>query len=379
MLNNNSLDEIRSQKKIKVMGIGGSGCNTISRLSALNFEGIELITANTDSYSLSTSTADKIIFLGENMTSGHGAGGDIQIGKSAAEESFKTIIDCIQGADLLFLTAGLGGGTGSGAIEIVARIAASLGILTISNVTLPFSFEAERRKNSAYEATIGLQAFTNTLITIPNDRLVDFSEPDTPIKTTLGMSDDVLIKQIDGISEILNSEGLLTIDFSHISKFMNLNGGTFISTGFGNGENRVISAIKDALSHPLLEPIPIHQAQGMVVKLTGDIKIDEIDTVTTYLKEKTNNDVEILPVVEHKEFANDQIKIALILTGMGATPIEYPQKNAGVPIHSQSDKNHLAKAEKKEPKFIPSIQDYGDELEIPAFLRRGYNLEQQYS
>ena len=378
MQKDNSIEAIRKNKKIKVIGIGGSGCNTISRLSALGLEGIELIAANTDSYSLSVSTADRVILLGENITSGFGAGGDVQLGRSAAEESYKTIIGCIQDADILFLTAGLGGGTGSGAIEIIARIATSLGILTISNVTLPFSFEAEKRKNCAYEATLGLQAFTNTLITIPNDRLMGLSAPDTPINTTLGMSDDVLIKQLDGLSEILNSEGLLTIDFSHISKLMKLNGGTYISIGFGQGNNREIKAIKDALSHPLLESIPIHQAQGMIVKLTGDIKLDEIDTVASYLKEKAINDVEILPVIEHKEFANGQIKVSLILTGMGATPIEYPQENADVTFTSQSAKKQSEKIEKDKPPLIPVLQDYTDELEIPAFLRQGYNLEQHY-
>jgi cell division protein FtsZ len=375
----NPQKENRSQEKIKVMGIGGCGCNTISRLSALDLEGIELIAVNTDSYALSNCTADKVLILGQNITNGHGAGGDQQIGKIAAEESFKSIIECIQGADLLFLTAGLGGGTGSGAIEIIARIAASLGILTISNVTLPFSFEAEKRKNSAYEATIELQPFTNTLITVPNDRLMEFSDPNTPIKTTLGMSDDVLIKEIEGLSEILHSQGLLNIDFSHISKLMNLSGGTFISIGFGSGENRINSAIQDALSHPLLEPIPIHQAQGIIVKLSGNIKIDEIDTITTFFKDKTHSDVEILPVVEHKDFSNDQIKIALILTGMGATPIDYPEKSEEVSIKINTNSKPIWENEETKTNSMPSFQNFKDDLEIPAFLRRGYNLEKQYN
>jgi len=365
------------QKKIKVMGIGGSGCNTISRLSTLNLEGIELIAANTDSFSLSTCGADKTILLGQNTTFGHGAGGDLQLGKIAAEENYKIIIEYIQEADLLFLTAGLGGGTGSGAIEIVARIAASLDILTISNVTLPFSFESEKRKNTAYEATIKLQPFTNTLITIPNDRLMEISAPNAPIKTTLGLSDDVLIKGIQGLSEILYNQGLMNIDFSHISKLMNLNGGTFISIGFGTGEQRVVSAIQDALSHPLLEPTPIHQAQGIIVKLTGDVKIDEIDSAAIFLKEKAPADVEILPVVEHKEFANNQIMVSLILTGMGATPINYPDKISNAPTKTQvSSKIH--EIHKEIDVYSKPFDNFEDELEIPAFLRRGYNLANQH-
>ncbi|MDO9545390.1 MAG: cell division protein FtsZ, partial [Pelolinea sp.] len=373
----NPLKDNVSLKKIKVLGLGGSGCNTISRLSALNLDSAELIAANTDSFSLSNCRAEKTILLGQNTTFGHGAGGDLQMGRKAAEESYRTIIECIQGSDLLFLTAGLGGGTGSGAIEIAARIAASLGILTISIVTLPFSFEAERRKTSAYEATIELQPFTNTLITIPNDRLVELTALNTPINTTLGMSDDILIKSIQGLSEILSNQGVMNIDFSHISKLMRSNGGTFISIGFGTGRERVASAIQEALAHPLLEPTPIHQAQGIIVKLTGDTRIEEIDSATAFLKEKAPEGVEILPVIEQKNYTDDQIMVSLILTGMGATPVQYPEEivTESIKIHN---KNEVPEIHENNPLYSKSLQNYDDELEVPAFLRRGYNLANQF-
>ena len=365
-----------STKKIKVMGLGGCGCNTISRLSVLGLDSVELIAANTDSFTLNNCGADKAILLGQNTTFGHGAGGVLQIGRNAAEESYEAIIDSIRGADLLFLTAGLGGGTGSGAIEIAARIAASLDILTISTVTLPFSFEAEKRKNTAFSATIDLQHFTNTLITIPNDRLMEIAASDTPIKTTLGMSDDILIKGIQGISEILNNQGLIKIDFSYISKLMKLNGGTYISIGFGSGKERAIDAIQDALTHPLLEPTPINQAQGIIIKLTGDIKIDEIDPSISYLKDKAPEDVEILPVIEQKDFGNDQLMISLMLTGMGATPLSYPEQTEKSPVKAPQTNTGL-KENKDNLIYSKTLEDFEDELEVPAFLRKGYNLANQ--
>ena len=277
MNNHSQLKYETGSQRIKVLGLGGSGCNTISRLSALNLEGVELIAANTDFHSLSTCRADRVIRLGINTTNGQGAGGYLSNGRTAAEENYKDLIDCIQGTDLLFLTTGMGGGTGSGAIEIAARIAASLDILTISIVTLPFSFEAEKRKSIAYEATINLQPFTNTLITIPNDRLVGLAAPNTPFNTALGMADDILIKGIQGITSILNNHGLMNIDFSHISKLMKNGGGAYISIGYGQGKERVVSAIQNALVHPLLEKTPNHQARGIKINKNGDFKINKID------------------------------------------------------------------------------------------------------
>jgi len=364
-------------KKIKVLGLGGSGCNTISRLSALNLEGVELIAANTDFHSLSACRADKVIQLGIKTTNGQGAGGDLSTGKIAAEENYKDLIGCIQGSDLLFLTTGMGGGTGSGAIEIAARIAASLDVLTISIVTLPFSFEAEKRKSIAYEATINLQPFTNTLITIPNDRLVSITKPNTPINTALGMADDVLIKGILGITGILNNHGLMNIDFSHISKLIKNGGGAYISVGYGQGNERAVSAIQNALIHPLLEKTPIHQARGIIIKLTGDLKINEINIAIAYLKEKTGKDTEILPIIEQREISNGQVMVSVLLTGIGATPILYEDEHQNKQTEA-AEKDYIQINNEEDLLYSKSLKDYEDELEVPAFLRKGYNLDKQY-
>jgi len=377
-MNNNSQpkDESVSQK-IKVLGLGGSGCNTLSRLSALNLEGVELIAANTDFHSLSTCRADRVIRLGINTTHGQGAGGNLSTGRTAAEENYKDLIDCIQDTDLLFLTTGMGGGTGSGAIEIAARIAASLDILTISIVTLPFSFEAEKRKSIAYEATINLQPFTNTLITIPNDRLVGLAAPNTPFNTALGMADDILIKGIQGITSILNNHGLMNIDFSHISKLMKNSGGAYISIGYGQGNERVVSAIKNALIHPLLEKTPVHQAHGIIIKITGDLKINEIDLATAYLKEIADEDTEILPIVEQREISNDQIMVSVLLTGIGATPLLYQAEHQHK-SNELAEKDNILVNNEENLVYSKSLKEYEDELEVPAFLRKGYNLGKQY-
>ena len=377
MNNHLQLKDKSISTKIKVLGLGGSGCNTISRLSALNLEGVELIAANTDFYSLSICSADRTIQLGTNITNGMGAGGDLSTGRAAAEENYKDLIECIHGSDLLFLTAGLGGGTGSGAIEIAARIAASLDILTISIVTLPFSFEAEKRKGIAYEVTINLQPFTNTLITIPNDRLVNLAAPNTPIKTTLGMADDILIKEIQGITGILNNHGLMNIDFSHISKLMKNGGGTYISIGYGQGNERVVSAIQNALIHPLLGNTPIHQAHGIIIKLSGDLRFNEIDSAITYLKEKVGKDTEILPIVEHREINDSHVMVSILLTGIGATPLLYQDEYQHKPTELTEKDYPLVKNEENLV-YSKSLKDFEDKLEVPAFLRKGYNLGKQY-
>jgi len=377
MNNQSQLKYETGSQKIKVLGLGGSGCNTITRLSALNLDGIELIAANTDFHSLSTCRADRVIRLGINTTNGQGAGGNLSTGRTAAEENYKDLIECIQNTDLLFLTTGLGGGTGSGAIEIAARIATSLDILTISIVTLPFSFEAEKRKSIAYEATISLQPFTNTLITIPNDRLVGLAAPNTPINTTFGMADDILIKGIQGITGILDNHGLMNIDFSHISKLMKNGGGAYISIGYGQGEERVVSAIQNALIHPLLEKTPIHQASGIIIKITGDLKINEIDSAVAYLKELAGEDTEIFPVVEQRGLINGQVIASVLLTGIGATPLLYQAEYQHQPTEL-NDKDYILANDDKNLVFSKSPKDFEDELEVPAFLRKGYNLGKQY-
>ena len=214
-------------------------------------------------------------------------------------------------------------------------------------------------------------------IHLPSDRFVDLAAPNTPIKTALGMADDVLIKGIQGITGILNNHGLLNIDFSHISKLMKNGGGVYISIGYGQGNERIISAIKNALMHPLLEKTPIHQAQGIIIKLTGDLKINEIDLAIEYLKEKVGEDTEIIPVVEQTETGDDQVMVSILLTGIGATPL-LSQDNYQHKPTKLIEQDYISVNNKENLVYSKSVEDYEDTLEVPAFLRKGYNLNKTY-
>lgn len=367
----------KSSSRIKVLGLGGAGCNTISRLALVQIPGVELIAANTDQQSLNTNPAHHRIMLGSALTRGLGAGGNPQIGKAAAEESFREINNIVKDADLLFLTAGMGGGTGSGAIQIAARIARSLDIPTISIVTIPFSFEAGRRQTNAHEAIAALQPFTDTLITIPNNRLLEIASPETTLEAAFGMSDDVLLKGIQGISEMLSAPGLLDVDFSHIVRLMKNQGGTYISLGYGNGEQRAVQAIEHALSHPLLENIHVGQAQGIIVKFSGNLSISELEQAMNYLQEHASPDTEIIPAVNTQNRLEDQIMVTMLVTGIGATAVEYP----AVEVARAEEKESMIEIPQEEPtltldiparSFDPAEKDM-DDLEVPAFIRRGYN------
>ena len=370
---------LRTAPRIKVLGLGGAGCNTITRLAYLQIPGVELIAANTDQHSLQTNPAHRKVMLGSGLTRGLGAGGNPETGKSAAEESYRDLIASVQDCDLLFLTAGMGGGTGSGAIQIAARIAKSLNIPTISIVTLPFNFEAGRRQINAHEAIADLQPFTDTLITIPNDRLIEIASPETTLEDAFGMSDDILMNGIHGITEMLSSPGLMDVDFSHVLRLMKNNGGTYISIGYGNGEQRAIRAIEQALTHPLLENIHTEQAQGIIVKFSGDLSIVELDQAMQYLQSITSPDIEIIPAVNPQERMEGQVMVTMLVTGIGATAVEYPNveitrverpaaESEPVPVLEESPLPLDVDAHS----FDPAEKDM-DDLEVPAFIRRGYN------
>jgi len=372
-MNKENINEnIQTAFDIKVIGFGGSGCNSINRLSSLKLDRVELIAANTDFQSLAACDADKKIQLGGNSTKGLGTGGSYQKGKKAAEENYRELINAIKDAELVFLTTGMGGGTGSGAIEITARIAASLALPTFSIVTLPFSFESDNRKALAYEATLNLQPFTNTLITIPNDRIYDIADAHSPLSSTLGLTDDILINCISGITEILNPVGLINIDFSHIKRMLEQSGGAYIGNGFGEGENRSISAIHNALIHPLLEAPPLHQAKGVVIRIIGDLQINEINEALDYIKEKLPAETEVIPVIEQRFLHNNQIKISMMITGLGAGTIPVYQSNPSIQNGVDKELFSTSGSEIKSTDSQSSI-GFNEELEVPAFIRKGYN------
>jgi len=366
-------ESITSNPRIKILGLGGGGCNTVNRLSFLEIPGILLTAANTDAQALTALRVEEKISLGTVLTRGLGSGGDPLIGQRAAEESFRDLIECIKDADLLFLTAGMGGGTGSGAIEIAARIARSLGIMTIAVVTLPFSFESGRRSYHAMEAVAYLRPFTDTLITVPNDRLLSLADNHTTLSAAFSLADDLLIKAIQGLSSIIRSEGIMSVDISHVLRLMKQKGGSYISIGTGSGENRVIAALDHALRHPLLEDISIENAAGMIVKLAGQVSVVEIQTALEYLKSQTSNDVEIITAVSEDNLlaAEGQVQAMVMVTGIGGVGM------TDIPFTSESVPQKMEKIEEVAIPVSGSFPQVGftnadpkpDNLEVPAFIR----------
>jgi cell division protein FtsZ len=362
----------KSFPKITVVGLGGGGCNTINRLASLHLANISLVAANTDALTLNACSADKLILLGNSLTRGLGSGGDPEIGRQAAEESFRDLITSINGTDMLFLTAGMGGGTGSGAIEIAARIARSLNVLTIAIVTTPFSFESGMRNQTAHEFTAKLRPFVDTLITIPNDRLIGLSTCETTLRSAFAMADDLLVKGIQTISSMMHSSGLLNVDFSHVLRLIRQKGGCYISSGVAYGENKSCDALRNALQHPLLEEIPLQNTKGIIIKFKGVLGLSEVHAAMNYLKEKVSPDVELITALEEDNSIIDQVQVMVLVTGIGAIAVQ----DQNPPKEEIVEPLPVVVAEPVTKSLISGYTPADlspDDLEVPAFIRRSYN------
>lgn len=360
---------------IKVIGLGGGGSNAINRMIELGIEGVEFIAANTDRQALESCLASKKIQLGPRLTRGLGSGGNPKIGEAAAEESYRELNAALNGADMVFLTAGMGGGTGSGAISIAARVAKTLGAVTIAIVTTPFSFEVGRRQKNAQEWLSKLQPNTDTLITVPNDRLLQIAPRDLPLELAFRLADDVLRQGIQGISELVLQSGLINIDFAHIRQLMLRGGGSFLSIGYGEGENKAAKAIENALHHPLLESIPVENASGIIANFTGgnDLTFLEVAAALETLQAKTNCQAEIIPGVISNDQMVNRTQAILVITGIGATPVDTATRS---PVEQTAEVSLLASEPVQlpfsQPAPLPQIELAGaaNDIDLPAFLRR---------
>jgi len=298
---------------LKVIGLGGGGCNAINRMIELGMSNVSFIACNTDAQALHASLAPTTIQLGPHVTRGLGAGGKPNVGEAAAEESYRELSRALDGADMVFLTAGMGGGTGTGSIPIVARVARSLGAIVVAIVSLPFSFEVGRRQQNANDGLVKLQQYTDTLITVPNDRLLQLASPDMPLELAFCLADDVLRQGVQGISELITEPGLINVDFAHIRHMM-LNGqGAILSIGIGQGENKAMKAIENALHHPLLESINIENATGIIANFSGgsDLTFLEVADALTYLQEATHSRAEIIPGVINDSRMTDRAQVII--------------------------------------------------------------------
>ena len=367
---------------LKVIGLGGGGQNAVDRMIELGLSGIDFIAANTDAQVLHKSQAPVKIQLGPELTRGLGAGGNPEIGEAAAEESYKELNEALTGADMVFLTAGMGGGTGTGSISVAARIAKSLGAVVIAVVSLPFTFEMGRRQKNAREGLAKLQPHTDTLICVPNDRLLECAPRDLPIEMAFRMADDVLRQGIQGISELITQPGLINVDFSHIRTMMKNGGGSLLAIGTGEGENKIMDALEHALHHPMLESINLSDARGIIANFTGgsDLAFVEVMEALNALQEKTHADTEIVPGIICDDRMEDRVQVILVLTGIGATSVDSAHNQ---PTITETQAVNQAESQDGESvmltSFTPStdpqfeMADRPADLDIPAFIRRKMN------
>lgn len=373
---------------LKVIGLGGGGGNAVTRMMELGLKDVEFIVANTDHQVLEKNPAPVKIQLGPRVTRGLGAGGNPSIGRAATEESCREIASALQGADMVFLTAGMGGGTGTGAIPVVAEIARSLGAVTIAIVTTPFSFEMGRRQRNASEGLDLLRKYTNTLIAIPNDRLLFIAPRNLPIETAFRLADDVLRQAVQGITELITEPGMINVDFAHVRRLIQLGGGAMMSIGQGEGEHKTRKALEQALHHPLLETIALENAAGIIANFTGgdDLTLFEVQDALANLQEQTSNRTEIVLGVIQDERMEDRVQITLIVTGLGAPTLEETLFKVAAPSKAEAPKVPQQAALVSDPKPMPVPTEKTEpipqvtsgispsNLDLPAFLRRRARL-----
>ncbi|HWQ46721.1 MAG TPA: cell division protein FtsZ [Longilinea sp.] len=356
---------------LKVLGLGGGGSNAVNRMIEMGIEGVDFIAANTDAQALRNSLAPIKIQLGPHTTRGLGSGGRPEIGEAAAEESYKELNAALAGADMVFLAAGMGGGTGTGAVSIAARVARHIGAIVVAIVSTPFGFEVGRRQTNAREGLAKLQPYTDTLITVPNDRLLQLAAKDLPLDMAFRLADDVLRQGIQGISELITQPGLINVDFAHIKRMMSNGGGSLLSIGVGQGNDKAIKAVNNALHHPLLESINLENATGIIANFTGgkELSFIEVADALNLLQEKTNNHAEIIPGVINDERMGDRAQTILIITGIAATPVDQNFTMRKAPVSNNVSAENLPYAVGDQT-AVEMVGSAPTDLDIPAFLRR---------
>jgi cell division protein FtsZ len=361
------------QPVLKVIGLGGGGSNAINRMIELGMSGVEYIAANTDRQALNNCFAQVKIQLGPHLTRGLGSGGDPTIGEAAAEESYREIAAALAGADMVFIAAGMGGGTGTGSSPIAAKIARALGAVTVAIVTMPFSFEIGRRQRNAREGLARLRPYTDTMVTVPNDRLLQIAPRDLPLDLAFRLADDVLRQGIQGISEIITQPGLINVDFAHIRNMMLKGGGSMLSIGYGQGDGKAIQAIEHALHHPLLDTINPESANGIIANFTGgpDLTFLEVTEALSHLQTRTNNQADIVPGVICDERMDDRAQVILVITGIGATPVDSKAVMQKMQ-ESITPPSTVQPVPVKPVQANPQMEMVGaaGDLDLPAFMRR---------
>ena len=339
---------------IKVIGVGGGGNNAVNRMIESGLQGVQFISVNTEDQVLEVSQADVKIQIGEKLTRGLGAGANPQVGEQAALESKEEIIKALQGADMVFVTAGMGGGTGTGAAPIVAECAKEMGALTVAVVTKPFLFEGKRRREVAEKGADYLKEKVDTIITIPNDKLLQIIDKKTPLKDAFLVADDVLRQGVQGISDLITTTGLINLDFADVKTIMSDQGEAIMGIGIGSGENRAVEAVDGAIHSALLE-MSIDGAQSILLNVTGgpDVSLYEINEAAEKVAEAVDPEANIIFGSVIDPDMEDSIRITVVATGFGKEPYSIPSFGQGTGGTTKS-------GDKK---------DSAGGVEIPAWMR----------
>src|SRR5689334_13036369 len=322
--------------QIRVIGVGGGGSNAVNRMIQANMMGIEFIAINTDAQALLLTEAPHRIRIGDKLTRGLGAGGNPSVGSKAAEENAEDIYEALKGSDMVFITAGMGGGTGTGASPIVAQIARELGALTVGVVTKPFAFEGNKRRNAAEEGIANLKQHVDTLITVPNDRLLQVADKKMPLKEAFRLADDVLRQGIQGISDLITVPGLINLDFADVKTIMSVAGSALMAIGEANGETRAIDAARMAIASPLLD-IDINGARGVLFNITGgmDLTLFEVNEAADIISKAAHPEANIIFGAVQDPAYEGKVKVTVIATGFdGQTRI--PAAQGGRPEYNRS-------------------------------------------
>ncbi|MEI6668413.1 MAG: cell division protein FtsZ [Acidobacteriota bacterium] len=393
-------DEPHTGARIKVIGVGGGGSNAVNRMMREGFQGVEFIVANTDMQALRQSTAPTKIQLGERLTKGLGAGADPNVGRQAALEDTERIIQALDGADLVFVTTGLGGGTGTGAAPVIASLASELGALTIAVVTRPFKFEGRKRSKQAEAGLGALRECVDSIITIPNERLLATIARDQPLVDAFATADDVLRQAIQGISDLILVPGLINLDFADVKTILTGMGVAVMGTGVGEGPTRAVDAARTAISSPLLEDASIEGARGVIINVTGspDLSLIEVSEANSIVQEAAHEDANIIFGAVIDPSLHGKVKITVIATGFdregsrrvvpgnaGQTPVDLIHYTQWLNLRQSTNGPALSLtrrfgvgmpvtahvASDPVPREMPTgTADEAEAIEVPAFLRR---------
>lgn len=369
-------DSLKEQKaRIRVIGVGGAGSNAIDRMVNAQLSGVEFIAVNTDAQALDHSTADVKIQIGRQITKGLGAGAKMDVGEAAAEEDAQAIAACLDGSDMVFITAGMGGGTGTGAAPVVSRIARENGALTIGIVTTPFRFEGPRRTKRGLAGVDKLREFVDTLIVIPNQRLLEIVDKNTAMTEAFLEADSVLHQATRGISDLINVHGLINLDFADVKTVMQGMGDAIMGTGLASGEERAVMAAQSAISSPLLDDTNIKGAQGLLVNITGgeDMSLAEVDEATSLIFEEVGDQANIIFGAVIDPELEDQMRVTVIATGFGTDhDMNFEQNTREAPPVIKEDPLPAMVVPPKEEQPLPVKQN----LETPTYLRNTESEEE---